>query len=189
MKDFSRYLETIKVSFVGDEQSKQRLLSFHPDQACHLHRRKTAILTLSSPILWFHIRALHQCFLDERFSKRVRCKPLAGHSPNLLTARLTSWLTDRLSPWIPMYIYFHNVYAFFMSFQLSIHVIYLHPRIACFLIILLFTQWEHPDPEIIDLRLCQRSLCNTIILVLFFFFFAQLNSFIFWRGTSRSFPI
>ena len=70
--------------------------------------------------------------------------------------RLTGWQTDCLT-WVPVYIWFHNAYT---SFRFVIHMMCLHPRLACFPVITLFTRLEHPVPEILDWWLSQGPICH-----------------------------
>ena len=84
-----------------------------------------------------------------------------------LAALWTSWLPNRLTDrpqltvtqWVPVYIWFYNAYV---SFRFVIHMICLHPRIACFPVITFFTTQEHLVSDIPDWRLWQWFICNTI---------------------------
>ena len=101
--------------------------------------------------------ALCPCFLDERFSTRF-CQGTTWFLLPLGTYWL--WLTVTLL--VPVYIWFHDASAFWFSFWMSTHVICIHPCIACFPVITLFTQLEYPVPEIPDWRLCQRSVMKQL---------------------------
>ena len=104
--------------------------------------------------MWFHIQSLTSFLSWWQILNQVSPEGHLAPAPSGHLLAVTLWLCFCLS-WVPVYIY---------NFTTPMHpswIMWSASVCQPTQVVFLFTQLEHPVPEIPDWQFCQRSICNT----------------------------